>query len=139
MIGPVPRIGAGDGLCLRTIPTLQMPRAERLAHERRTASVFERVLRAEQLALAQAKESERARSSWPQVFVFFDKSVAPMPHQAWQLWPAHPAFADEIHRWWPSDEHPPAVPEVRVEDQKPDRPPDVVLMPARGGLFDVWI
>jgi hypothetical protein len=26
------------------------------------------------------------------------------PGQRWQPWPAHPAYADEVTRWWPSDE-----------------------------------
>ena len=57
----------------------------------------------------------------------------------WQPWPAHPPFADEITRRWPSDEFPPTEPVPVVEDQIPDSWPNVVLWPANGGLLDVWV
>jgi hypothetical protein len=139
VIEPVPRIGAGD--CRRpwVVSTLQLPLADRLAHERRTAILFERVLHAEQHTLANAWESEAGRPWWPCVLILSDQAESATPRQPWQLWPAHPAFTDEIKRWWPSDEYPPPTPDVVVEDHWPDRLPDVVLMPARGGLLDVWI
>jgi len=56
----------------------------------------------------------------------------------WQPWPAHEPFADEILRWWPSQEYPPLEPTPVIEDKQPDRIPDFVLWPAYGGLLDTW-
>jgi len=139
MIHPVRRIGVHDVMPHRTEFVGQQPLAERLAHERWRAGLFERVLRAEELALARGKQAEVVRGRCPCVFVFYGDDAGGTDRPRWELWPAHPAFADEIYRWWPSDEQPAERPKVVIEDRKPDRPADVVLMPARGGLFDVWI
>jgi len=59
--------------------------------------------------------------------------------RTWHPWPAHMPFADEVDRWWPSEEYPPLAPPPVVEDALPDRPPAVVLWPAAGGLLDTWV
>ena len=56
----------------------------------------------------------------------------------WQPWPAHPPFADEVTRWWPSDDWPPAEPPLVIEDILPDLPPEIIDWRARGGLLDFW-
>jgi hypothetical protein len=59
--------------------------------------------------------------------------------QPWTPWPAHPPFADEIERWWPSAEYPPLAPTPVIEDTQPDPLPAVILWPAAGGLLDTWV
>jgi len=63
----------------------------------------------------------------------------PFPIEPWQPWPAREPFADEIMRWWPSDEAPPDMPTVVLEQGPADRPPQFVLWPAYGGLLDTWV
>lgn len=57
----------------------------------------------------------------------------------WTPWPAHPPFADEVTRWWPSDDWPPSEPPVVVEDRIPDAPAEVIDWRATGSLLDFWI
>jgi len=61
------------------------------------------------------------------------------PWQQWQPWPAHGAFADEITRWWPSDEWPSLQPPPVIEDTLPDAPPELISWRDHGGLLDLWI
>lgn len=58
--------------------------------------------------------------------------------EPWQPWPAHPPFADEVTRWWPSDDWPPSEPPVVIEDQIPDVPAEIIDWRARSGLLDLW-
>jgi len=57
----------------------------------------------------------------------------------WEPWPAHEAFADEITRWWPSDNWPPKEPPIEIKEQVADWPPEIVAWPMRGGLLDFWV
>jgi hypothetical protein len=59
------------------------------------------------------------------------------PADIWEPWPAREPYADEITRWWPSDEYPPLQPSIVYEDRIPDRPP-VIAMHALGGLVDAY-
>jgi hypothetical protein len=61
------------------------------------------------------------------------------PDGEWQPWPAHPPFEDEVIRWWPSGDWPPAEPPVVIEDRLPDRPPDILDWRSRGSLIDFWV
>gem|GEM_PF-4296163 len=55
----------------------------------------------------------------------------------WQPWPAHEPFADEITRWWPSDDWPSHEPQILIEDTIPDVPPDVISWRHLGSLLDL--
>ena len=60
------------------------------------------------------------------------------PLESWQAWPARGPFADEVDRWWPSEELPPIEHEPLPEGV-PIRPvPEFPLYPVRGGLLSVW-
>ena len=62
----------------------------------------------------------------------------PSAVEPWQPWPAHAPFADEVTRWWPSDDWPPAEPAIVVEDHIPDLPPELVDWRSLGSLLDFW-
>ncbi len=64
---------------------------------------------------------------------FSPESVEP-----WQPWPAHEPFADEITRWWPSNEYPPPQPPIVYEDRIPNRPPVIADWYALGGVVDAY-
>lgn len=55
----------------------------------------------------------------------------------WQPWPAHPPFADEVRRWWPSDELPP-LPPVAAGTPQSQQTPIIIQWADRGGLIDFW-
>lgn len=63
-------------------------------------------------------------------------SEAVQPSQQWQPWPAHAAYADEVTRWWPSDEKPVSA---SVTPIVCEREADLVFipMPVRGGLLNL--
>ncbi len=141
VIYPVQRIGLHITHPARALPILDAPLAEQLAHEQRRGSLFDRVLLAERLALSKRlAAAERAEFRLPlQGTSPHSVDGSPPPPATWQPWPAHPPLADESRRWWPGDDFPPETPEIVIEDRRPDRPPNIVLMPMRGGLFDIWI
>ncbi len=56
----------------------------------------------------------------------------------WEPWPASPIFADEVTRWWPSDEFPPPEPAVVIENRLPDAPPVYLDPSVRGRFIDFW-
>jgi hypothetical protein len=60
------------------------------------------------------------------------------PVERWQAWPARKPFADEVDRWWPSQEPPPIQHEPQPQGL-PIRPvPEFPLYPAHAGLFNVF-
>ena len=60
------------------------------------------------------------------------------PVERWQAWPARKPFADEVYRWWPSQEPPPIQHEPQPQGL-PIRPvPEFPLYPAHAGLLCVW-
>ena len=59
--------------------------------------------------------------------------------ERWEAWSAHEPFADEITRWWPSDDWPPESPAVVIEDRSPDAPVQVIDWYHTGGLLDTWV
>jgi len=64
------------------------------------------------------------------------KPVALAP---WQPWPAREPFANEIKRWWPSDEVPPDKETIVIDNGPANLRPHFVLWPANGGLLDTWV
>ena len=58
--------------------------------------------------------------------------------EPWQPWSAHPPYADEVTRWWPSDDWPPTEPPVAIEDTLPDTAPPVIEWREYGGSLDFW-
>jgi len=58
--------------------------------------------------------------------------------EPWQPWSAHEPFADEITRWWPSDEVPCEKEIAILEPSAGSLQPQLVLWPANGGLLDTW-
>ena len=58
--------------------------------------------------------------------------------ERWQPWPARKPFADEVYRWWPSQE-PPPIKHEPLPEGLPIRPvPEFPLWPAHAGLLCVW-
>ena len=66
-------------------------------------------------------------------------SQQPRPTETWEPWPEHPAFIDEIRRWWPSNELPPIQPPTPIEDHHPDIPAPVIYRQDTGGLLNFWV
>jgi len=57
----------------------------------------------------------------------------------WQPWPAQPPFAQDVSRWWPSDEYPPLPPVVMMRDDRAERQLVLASWPFHGGWIDVTI
>jgi hypothetical protein len=63
----------------------------------------------------------------------------PLPAvDSWQAWPARRPFADDVDRWWPSEELPPIEHEPPSEGPAIRPVPEFPLYPVRGGLLSVW-
>lgn len=63
----------------------------------------------------------------------------PLPTvESWQAWPARRPFADDVDRWWPSQELPPIEHEPSPEGLSIRPVPEFPLYPIRGGLLSVW-
>ena len=54
----------------------------------------------------------------------------------WRPWPAHAAFADEVERWWPSDELPPTSSASNSDEIFYAERERVLLWRGVGGLID---
>jgi hypothetical protein len=61
------------------------------------------------------------------------------PAHKWEAWEEHPAFVDDVGRWWPSNELPPIEPPPSTEDHHPDIPAPVVYRQDTGGLLNFWV
>ena len=60
--------------------------------------------------------------------------------EGWHPWPAHPPFADEVTRWWPSDEKPPLTREsswAYFADSCRSSNRDYIPVPLIGGLLNL--
>ena len=76
---------------------------------------------------------------WPELTSAIARRAEQLPPvERWQAWPARKPFADEVDRWWPSQEPPPIKHEPQPQGL-PIRPvPEFPLFPAHAGLFNVW-
>lgn len=55
--------------------------------------------------------------------------------EPWKPWPAHSAFLDEVHRWWPNESPPPVAAPIADEISFGERQ-RVLLWRGVGGLID---